>query len=148
MDSDDDTTGSWQWEDRETDSETEDETDTVDKRTDSESGLRACIKRVRNTDNEWVVFGREVLSSLAVVAVIGLLLFAMTGLWPPAVVVESGSMQPNLQRGDFVVIVEEHRFTGGAVHDGTGVVTYRTGATVGYKTFNRFGDVIIYERNG
>lgn len=148
MDSGDDGAGSWQWEDHETGTEAKDKDSTVGGRTDDESGLRAHGKWFMETDKEWVVFVREVLSSLAIVAAIGLLLFAVSGLWPPMVAVESQSMAPNLQRGDLVFVMEEHRLAGGAAHNGTGVVPYQAGAAVGYKEFSKFGDVIIYRKNG
>lgn len=111
-------------------------------------GLFARVRWFMRTDEEWVAFVREVVSSLAIVAAIGLILFAVSGVWPPLVAVESGSMAPNLQKGDLVFIMEEHRFAGAAAYNGTGVVTYQTGKAVGYKSFNKYGDVIIYHRDG
>ncbi|WP_049902291.1 S26 family signal peptidase [Halococcus agarilyticus] len=115
------------------------------------SGSNGPIARARwlaTTDNEAVAFVREVASSLAIVAAIGLLLFAVSGIWPPMVAIESGSMEPNLYRGDLVFVMEEHRFAGGAAHAGTGVVSYRAGANASYREFNEYGDVIVYEQNG
>lgn len=148
MDSDDDSTGSRQWEDHEIDSKIEGEDSTEDRHTNNGSGLRAYVKWFMETNKEWEVFVREVFSSLSIVAVIGLLLFAVSGLWPPMVAVESSSMSPNLQQGDLVFIMEEHRFAGGAAHNETGVVPYQAGAATGYKEFNKFGDVIVYKKNG
>ena len=115
------------------------------------SGSKGLIRRARwvaTTDHEAVAFVREVASSLAIVAVIGLLLFAVSGIWPPMVAIESGSMEPNLHRGDLVFVMEEHRFSGGPAHAGTGVVTYRAGANASYREFDEYGDVIVYEQNG
>jgi signal peptidase len=115
------------------------------------SGSKGLIGRARwvaMTDHEAVAFVREVASSLAIVAVIGLLLFAVSGIWPPMVAIESGSMEPNLHRGDLVFVMEEHRFSGGPAHAETGVVTYRAGANASYREFNEYGDVIVYEQNG
>lgn len=148
MDSGGDEDGSWQWEDHETRTEAKDEDRTEGGNTDDESGLRAHVRWFIETDKESVVFIREVVSSLAIVAAIALLLFAVSGLWPPMVAVESPSMNPNLQRGDLVFVMEEHRFAGGAARNGTGVVPYQAGAAVGYKKFNKFGDVIVYKKNG
>ncbi|PSQ53414.1 S26 family signal peptidase [Halobacteriales archaeon SW_12_67_38] len=115
------------------------------------SGSRGLIGRARwlaTTDHEVVAFVREVASSLAIVAAVGLLLFAISGIWPPMVAIESGSMEPNLYRGDLVFVMEEHRFAGGAARAGTGVVTYQAGANASYTEFDKYGDVIVYEQNG
>ena len=128
-----------------TDDEREDRDDT------SEHGDDGPVARARwfvNTDEEWVVFVREVASSLAVVAAVGLLLFAVSGLWPPMVAIESPSMEPHMERGDLVFLMEEHRFAGGAAYDGTGVVPYQAGAAAGYKEFSEYGDVIVYQPDG
>ncbi|ELZ15845.1 S26 family signal peptidase [Natrinema thermotolerans] len=100
------------------------------------------------TDDENVVLVRDVASSVALVAVVGLLLFAVSGLWPPLVAVESPSMEPNMHRGDLIFIVEDGRFTGdGAVGD-TGIVTMQRGEETGYSEFGNPGDVIVFRPNG
>ncbi|WP_256685589.1 S26 family signal peptidase [Halococcus qingdaonensis] len=116
---------------------------------DSDGG--GPVARVRwfmNTDEEWVAFVREVLSSVAIVAIVGLLLFAISGLWPPMVAIESPSMEPHMERGDLVFLMEEHRFPGGAAYNGTGVVPYQAGAAADYKEFSEYGDVIVYQPDG
>lgn len=123
----------------------------TEQNSETEADSRGLLARVRwfmRTDEGWVVFVREIASSLAIVAAIGLVLFAVSGVWPPMVAVESGSMAPNMQIGDLVFIMEEHRFAPEAAYNGTGVVTYQTGKAVGYKSFNKYGDVIVYYRNG
>ena len=112
------------------------------------SGPLARARWLATTDEEWVAFVREVVSSLAIVAAIGLLLFAVSGLWPPMVAIESPSMAPNMQTGDLVFVMEEHRFAGGAARGDTGVVPHRAGAAAGYKEFNEYGDVIVYRPDG
>ncbi|OLZ42389.1 S26 family signal peptidase [Natrinema saccharevitans] len=100
------------------------------------------------TDDENVVLVRDVASSVALVAVVGLLLFAVSGLWPPLVAVESPSMEPNMHRGDLIFIVDDGRFTGdGAVGD-TGIVTMQRGEESGYSEFGNPGDVIVFRPNG
>lgn len=108
----------------------------------------ARVRWFMNTDEEWVAFVREVLSSVAVVAIVGLLLFAISGLWPPMVAIESPSMEPHMERGDLVFLMEEHRFPGGAAYNGTGVVPYQAGAAADYKEFSEYGDVIVYQPDG
>jgi len=116
----------------------------------SDAGRSAtdAVRWVFETDNDAVVFVRELVSSALAVILVGLLLFAVSGLWPPLVAVESGSMQPHMQRGDLVFVVEEHRFAGSNGYADTGVVPYDTGERVEYSRFGGYGDVIVYERDG
>jgi len=92
-------------------------------------------------------FVYDIVSSVVAVLLVGLLLFAVSGVWPPMVAVESGSMDPHMQKGDLVFVMAEQRFPGQNAHNATGVVTAR-GAGDGYQKFNQQGDVIIYEPNG
>lgn len=86
-------------------------------------------------------------SSLSVVALAALVVLA-TGVWPPFVAIESGSMQPTLDRGDMVVVVEEHRFADGAAVDGTGVVPTSRAYAAGHYAIQGPGDVILLYPNG
>jgi signal peptidase len=97
------------------------------------------------TDHPWVQFVREVLSSAAVVLLVGMILFGISGVWPPLVAVESGSMEPHMQRGDLVFVMDEERFVPPAAVPGTGVVTHEDGQSVGYRSFGDYGDVIVFE---
>lgn len=106
------------------------------------------VRRFRNSDNEAVVFVREMLSSAGIVLAIGLLLFAISGIWPPMVAVESPSMEPQMERGDLIFVMEEHRLAPKAATDGTGVVTYQGGKETGHQSFNKAGDVIIFRPDG
>ena len=100
------------------------------------------------SDDGNVVFARDVLSSVAIVAVIGLILFGVSGVWPPLVAVESGSMEPNMQRGDLIFVVEDERFVGDGATGDTGVVTHEEGRESGHEKFGNPGDVIVYQPNG
>jgi len=53
--------------------------------------------------------------------------------------VESGSMEPNMQVGDLIFVQAPHR---------TNITTYETGEKLNYTSFEKYGDVIIYLRNG
>ncbi len=101
-----------------------------------------------DTDDGTVVFARDVLSSVAIVAVIGLLLFGLSGVWPPLVAVESGSMEPNMERGDLIFVVDDDRFVGDDPADGTGVVTLESGQETGHEKFDKAGDVIVFRPDG
>ncbi|WP_312911068.1 S26 family signal peptidase [Natronosalvus caseinilyticus] len=106
------------------------------------------IRWFLRTDNGTVVAVRDVLSSVALVAVIGLVLFGISGIWPPLVAVESGSMEPNMERGDMIFVVAEDRFVGDGSIDGTGIVTRESGLENGHEKFGGAGDVIIFRPDG
>ena len=91
---------------------------------------------------------REMLSSVAIVLVLGLLLFGVSGVWPPMVAVESGSMEPNMEVGDLVFVTEPGRFAPDAADNDIGVVTYEVGEEVDYQTFGSYGSVVIYRPPG
>jgi signal peptidase len=93
-------------------------------------------------------FLREFLGSVLVVVVVGMLLFAISGVWPPMVAVKSGSMEPQMERGDLIFVMEEHRFPPAASVQGTGIATYDSGSETGYRRFDEYGDVIIYRKDG
>lgn len=100
------------------------------------------------SDNETALLVRDVLTSVAIVALIGLVLFGISGIWPPLVAVESGSMEPNMERGDLIFVVGPDRFSGNEPVDGTGVVTADTGTNSGHEKFSKPGDVIIFSPDG
>ena len=113
-------------------------------------GPLETLRWLATTDHGAVRFVREVLSSVAVVLLVGLVLFAASGVWPPMVAVESGSMEPNLHRGDLVFVMDEGRLAPGKAVGDTGVVTVET-ATVGDGVYRRFGgpgDVIVFAPDG
>jgi len=86
----------------------------------------------------------DLLASVGTVALVGLLLLAVSGIWPPLVAIESGSMEPHIAEGDLVFVMEEDRFAGeGARH---GVVTAQRAD--GYVQFDRPGDVIVFTPDG
>jgi signal peptidase len=87
------------------------------------------------------LYVRDFAQTAAAVLLVGLLLFAITGVWPPMVAVESESMDPHMTKGDLVVVTEADRFAGPAA-DGTGVVT--THSSRGYVRFSEPGDVVVY----
>ncbi|WP_255151567.1 S26 family signal peptidase [Halorarius halobius] len=106
--------------------------------------LREWVEWFRTTDEGAVVWVREVVTSAGAVLAVGLLLFAISGVWPPMVAVESSSMHPNMNTGDLVFVMEEHRLSPEFATAETGVVTYQTGEREGYTKFSAPGDVIIY----
>lgn len=111
---------------------------------DDDGVLRWFLK----TQDESVVMVRDVLSSVALVGVVALLLFGISGIWPPLVAVESGSMEPQTHRGDLIFVVDENRYVGDGAVAGTGVVTVEGGEESGYEEFGNPGDVIVFRPDG
>lgn len=102
--------------------------------------LKSLISQFRTSDHWAVSLSRDLLWVVAVVGSIALLLSLVCGTWPAVVTIESGSMIPNMNIGDLVVVVEKDRF--GELQ------TWDDGKVSGYKKFNDYGDVIIYRPNG
>ncbi|MBX0322528.1 S26 family signal peptidase [Halomicroarcula sp. F13] len=92
------------------------------------------------------MYVRDVGTSVGAVLLVGLLLFAVSGVWPPLVAIESGSMTPNIDTGDMVFIMAEDRFPGPDARHG--VVTAQTGSESNYVMFREPGDVIVFEPDG
>jgi signal peptidase len=102
------------------------------------------------TDDEdnWWLFVRDIATSVLAVLLIGAYLFSISGVWPPMVAIESGSMEPNMNVNDLVFVMESERFQPAEATADTGVVTARTGAETGYEQFGKSGDIIVFEPNG
>lgn len=108
----------------------------------------AALSWFRHSDDQWVAFTRETLVSLLVVIGIGIALFAVSGVWPPLVAVESDSMDPHLQKGDLVLVMDENRLPPDVAVGDTGIVTAERGQEAGYEQFGGYGDVIVYTPYG
>ena len=91
-----------------------------------------------------VQYGMDIVGSAGAVILVGLLLFTVSGVWPPLVAIESPSMDPHIEKGDLVFVMEEERFAG--TNDRAGVVTAQ--AADGYIKFQQPGDVIVYQPDG
>ena len=105
---------------------------------------KSLLTRFRTDETGPLMFVRELLTSVATVAAVGLLLFAISGVWPPMVAVESGSMDPHMQKGDLIFVTEPGRYMPDYAHADTGVVTYHTGEQEEYRTFEEYGSVVVY----
>ncbi|MEM0215812.1 MAG: S26 family signal peptidase [Archaeoglobaceae archaeon] len=86
-----------------------------------------------------IEFLKDLVSTIAIVAIIIFLGIAITGCWPFMVAVESGSMEPNLMPGDVVILMHPSR---------VGLKTWEDGKKSGYMSFGDYGDVIVYYPNG
>jgi len=116
-----------------------------DEAPDPRSGPVAAIRWLLTTDHPGVAFLREAAASAGAVLAIGLLLFLVSGVWPPLVAVESGSMRPHMNVGDLVFVMDEHRFVPEEAIADTGIVPFQVGADTGYRSFGSYGDVIVYQ---
>lgn len=107
------------------------------------------LERLRDPDDRWAGIARDLIWVVGVVGLIALTLFLVSGTWPAVVTIESGSMVPNMNVGDLVLVVAADRY-------GT-LTTSEEGAQTGYGRFNPHpssagdpvhGDVIVYRPNG
>ena len=116
---------------------------------DRPEGLLAWLRWGLRTQHPTVQFVREVVASVLGVLLVGALLFAISGIWPPLVAVESESMSPHMHRGDLVFVMEEHRLAPTFASGSTGVVTYQDAASRdAYRKFGDYGDVVVYYPDG
>ena len=111
-------------------------------------GDEGLLYRFRHENDGALMWLREMLSSVAIVLVLGLILFAVSGVWPPMVAVESGSMEPNMEVGDLVLVTEPGRFAPDAAGNDIGVVTHEAGVAAEYRTFGSYGSVVIFQPPG
>lgn len=107
--------------------------------------LRDLVEEFRTARTGPLMLLRETLLSVAVVALVGLLLFGASGVWPPMVAVQSGSMEPHMYRGDLVFVSEPGRYAPAAAHAETGVVTLENGVGAGHRSFGGYGSVVVYD---
>ena len=126
----------------------DDDGEATPRRSDGATG-EGPLRRLWTAESGAEAVVREVLVSVAIVASVGMVLFAVSGVWPPMVAVESASMEPHMYRGDLVVISEPGRYVpNDADREETGVVTAETAADVGYRTFGEPGSVVVYRPDG
>jgi signal peptidase len=92
-------------------------------------------------DDERKPLWRDFAETVGTVLLIGAILFAVSGVWPPMVAVESGSMEPNMSAGDLIFVTSPDRYAAPAATD-AGIVTRE--ASRGYERFGMRGDVVIY----
>ena len=92
---------------------------------------------------------KDFVVALIIFCIIISCMYAYTQVWPPLVVIESDSMAHQnapfgkvgtIDPGDFTFVRR--------IYDRTDIVTYFQGKRTGYKTYNDYGDVIIFMKNG
>ncbi len=84
-------------------------------------------------------FIKDIISTLIIVAVIGVGGYLITGAWPFMVAVQSQSMEPHIHKGDVVILIGKSRAE---------IVTYEEAKLINYTSFGDYGDVIVYYPNG
>ena len=97
-----------------------------------------------SSEDGWKAWVRDIAIAVIIVVVILAAIYAYTNVWPPLVVVESGSMQHSettsyvgvIDTGDLVFVK--------AAPARSDVVTYLQGRATGYSTYGDYGDVIIF----
>lgn len=97
------------------------------------------MRRFLDSDDKFVGLIRDILSALLVVSTIALILYGLSGTWPPMVVPESPSMVPHISIGD-VLFIQSTAYTK--------IVTNREGKASNYVMFEDYGDVILYKPDG
>lgn len=86
--------------------------------------------------------------TIIVAIIIGVLLFAGSGVWPPLVAVESGSMEPHLEKGDLVFVSEPGRYAPDDTFRDTGIVPAEMGREIDYRSFSGYGSTVVYSPPG
>lgn len=124
------------------------EREAVGEQWDRSDGPRDLFDRIVSAERGPLMVVREVGVSVVTVALVGLLLFALSGVWPPMVAVESGSMEPHMHRGDLVFVSEPGRYLPDGGERDRGVVTRTEGERVDYRSFGGYGSVVVYDSPG
>lgn len=102
--------------------------------------IRALVAQFRTSDHWAVSLARDLLWVAGVVGTIALILYLLCGTWPAVVTIESGSMTPNMNIGDLVVVVQKDRYGE--------FMTWEDAKEANVTKFNGYGDVVIYKPNG
>lgn len=102
--------------------------------------VRDAINEFRKSTHPVVSLLRDLLWVIVVVGAIALSLYIVSGTWPAVVTVESESMVPHMNVGDLVLVVEKDRFSP--------LTSWQEGKEGGFKSFEDYGNVIIYRPNG
>ncbi|MBA3046138.1 MAG: S26 family signal peptidase [Candidatus Thermoplasmatota archaeon] len=95
-----------------------------------------------------ISIGKDILVAFVIVCLVMLIIFAYCGIWPPMVVVESGSMQRHDNKSVVGVIDTGDMVFVKTVNGIDDVTTYVDGEATDYSKYGAYGDVIIYRPNG
>jgi signal peptidase len=99
--------------------------------------------------NLWLIpVVRDVTMSIVIVSAVLGGLFLFSGLWPPMVVIESGSMQHSNLESNVGVIDTGDLTIVRSIEKVDSVITWVEGRETGYTSYGDFGDVIVFHKNG
>lgn len=101
--------------------------------------LKNIIKYYRESDSFLAGLLRDFVFVLTFVIVFASISKIALGLYTPMVAVESGSMIPHIQIGDIIFVESVDR---------TEIITNEAGKEIDYKSFEEYGDVILYKPRG
>ncbi len=91
---------------------------------------------------------KDILSGVAIVVFLILVFFAISGVWPPFVAIESGSMEPHMAKGDLVYLVQGDRFSSYDGESELNLVTVEMGSEMDHLSFGKPGHVVVFRPNG
>lgn len=97
------------------------------------------IRQFLTSKNFWVSTAREFLFAIVFIGVVAGALYAYSGSWPPLVSVDGLSMFPHMHDGDLILIQKLSPDQ---------IQTYDQALKSGYKTFDGYGDVLVYRPFG
>ncbi|RLG25408.1 signal peptidase I [Methanosarcinales archaeon] len=101
--------------------------------------MRDAIRKFRESENYWASLARDLIFVAIVLIVFTSASKIALGTYHPMVAVESGSMKPNMGIGDLIFIKNP---------DPGEIITNAEGMKQGHITFNKYGDVILYHKEG
>ncbi len=102
-------------------------------------GIKDKVRYFKESENFWIGSLRDILAVILVAAILSSISYMTLGRWSPLFAVESESMVPHMQIGDLVLAQSPDRAE---------IVTYENGKDTGYKSFEDYGDVILYMKYG
>ncbi len=95
---------------------------------------------VKEEAKDWI---KDIVVAVVLISVVMASLYAYTGLWPPMVVIESGSMQHS-DDTSYIGVIDTGDIVLSRKTSFSEITTYVEGRASGYKTYGDYGDVIIY----
>lgn len=92
----------------------------------------------------------DLVITLAIVIIVVSLLYSFTNVWPPFINVGSGSMSPNINTGDVVMIVDVDKDISNDIDTEKGIITvHQSKSREGtHESFGNHGDVIVFRDEG